>query len=76
MSVDLEHVGCHDESLSVAESGLSDIWVRAGSRIALQKRVLRLGKPPRRWKIPSFANLAKRKINEVNASLCYACQGC
>lgn len=66
LSVDLEHVGCHDESLSVAESGLSDIWVRAGSRIALQKRVLRLGKPPRRWKIPSFANLAKRKINEVH----------
>ncbi|XP_024026084.1 fanconi-associated nuclease 1 homolog isoform X1 [Morus notabilis] len=66
LSVDLEHVGYPDESLSVAESGLLDIWVRAGSRMALQRRVLRLGKPPRRWKIPSFATLAKRKINEVH----------
>ncbi|KAL5542879.1 hypothetical protein UlMin_010589 [Ulmus minor] len=66
LSVDLEHMGYHDESLSVAESGLLDTWVRAGSRMALQRRVLRLGKPPRRWKIPSFATSVKRKINEVH----------
>ncbi|PON66878.1 Zinc finger domain containing protein [Parasponia andersonii] len=66
LSVDLEHIGYHDESLSAAESGLLDSWVCAGSKMALQRRVLRLGKPPRRWKIPSFANLVKRKINEVH----------
>ncbi|XP_048333316.2 fanconi-associated nuclease 1 homolog isoform X2 [Ziziphus jujuba] len=66
LSVDLEHIGCHDESLSVAENGLLDPWVRAGSRMALQRRVLRLGKPPRRWKIPDFAKSVKRKINEVH----------
>ncbi|XP_030507003.2 fanconi-associated nuclease 1 homolog isoform X1 [Cannabis sativa] len=66
LSIDLEHIGYHDESLSVAESGLLDTWVRAGLRMALQRRVLRLGKPPRRWKTPSFANLVKRKIDEVH----------
>ncbi|PIA29938.1 hypothetical protein AQUCO_05800189v1 [Aquilegia coerulea] len=66
LSVDLEHVGHLDESLSVAEEGLSDPWVRAGSRMALQRRVLRLGRPPRRWKLPSFAESVKRKIKEVH----------
>ncbi|KAF5199410.1 Fanconi-associated nuclease 1-like protein [Thalictrum thalictroides] len=66
LSVDLEHVGHVDESLSVAEEGLSDPWVRAGSRMALQRRVLRLGRPPRRWKLPSFAESIKRKIKEVH----------
>lgn len=68
LSIDLEHVGCLNESLLVAEDGLLDPWVRAGSRTALQRRVLRLGKPPRRWKIPSFSESIKRKIPEVIAN--------
>ncbi|MBA0648351.1 hypothetical protein Goklo_016095, partial [Gossypium klotzschianum] len=66
LSVDLEHIGCPNESLSVAEAGLLDPWVRAGSRMALQRRVLRLAKPPRRWKTPSFSVSLKRKIIEVH----------
>ncbi|KAE8726481.1 Fanconi-associated nuclease 1-like protein [Hibiscus syriacus] len=66
LSVDLEHIGCPNESLSVAEAGLLDPWIRAGSRMALQRRVLRLGKPPRRWKTPSFSESLKRKITEVH----------
>lgn len=66
LSIDLEHMGHLNESLSVAENGLLDEWVRAGSRVALQRRVLRLGKPPRRWKIPSFSESVKRKIMEVH----------
>ncbi|KAL9360720.1 hypothetical protein Peur_048843 [Populus x canadensis] len=66
LSIDLEHVGCPNESLFVAEDGLLDPWVRAGSRMALQRRVLRLGKPPRRWKAPSFSLFIKRKIREVH----------
>ncbi|KAL7250555.1 hypothetical protein ACSBR1_012563 [Camellia fascicularis] len=66
LSIDLEHLGCLNESLSVAEYGLLDPWVRAGSRTALQRRVLRLGKPPRRWKTPSFSESVKRKITEVH----------
>ncbi|KAE9604958.1 hypothetical protein Lal_00036941 [Lupinus albus] len=65
LSVDLEHLGCIDESLQVAENGLLDPWVRAGSIMALQRRVLRLGKPPRRWKVPSFRRSVLRKIPEV-----------
>nr|XP_009404211.2 PREDICTED: fanconi-associated nuclease 1 homolog isoform X2 [Musa acuminata subsp. malaccensis] len=65
LSVDLEHMNRLNESLSVAEEGILDPWVRAGSRIALQRRVLRLGKPPRRWRIPDYADSVKRKIKEV-----------
>ncbi|GFQ00752.1 fanconi-associated nuclease 1 homolog [Phtheirospermum japonicum] len=66
LSVDLEHLGRLDDSLQVAEDGLLDPWVRAGARIALQRRVIRLGKPPRRWKIPSYSKSVKRKILEVH----------
>ncbi|XP_071720394.1 fanconi-associated nuclease 1 homolog [Rutidosis leptorrhynchoides] len=66
LSIDLEHLGRISDSLSVAETGLDDLWVRAGSRIALQRRVLRLGKPPRRWKVPCFSESVKRKIPEVH----------
>lgn len=66
LSVDLEHIGRVNESLSVAEEGVLDPWVRAGSKMALQRRVLRLGKPPRRWKTPSYANSVTRKIKEVS----------
>ncbi|CAA0829119.1 Fanconi-associated nuclease 1 homolog [Striga hermonthica] len=66
LSVDLEHLGRIDDSLQVAENGLLDSWVRAGARIALQRRVLRLGKPPRRWKTPSYSKSMKRKIFEVH----------
>ncbi|OVA19093.1 zinc finger protein [Macleaya cordata] len=66
LSVDLEHIGRVNESLSVAEEGLLDPWVRAGSKMALQRRILRLGKPPRRWKTPSFSDSIKRKIKEVH----------
>lgn len=71
LSVDLEHLGRIEESLQVAENGLMDPWVRAGSRLALQRRVLRLGKPPRRWKVPSFSRSALRKIPEVITVLFY-----
>ncbi|CAI9268649.1 unnamed protein product [Lactuca saligna] len=66
LSTDLEHLGRVNESLSVAETGLDDPWVRAGSKVSLQRRVLRLGKPPRRWKVPSFSDSIKRKIPEVH----------
>lgn len=61
-------MGCLNEGLSVAEDGLPDPSVRAGSRMALQRRVLRLGKPPRRWKTPSFSESVKRKITEVTSN--------
>lgn len=68
LSVDLEHLGRVDDSLQVAEDGLLDPWVRSGSRVALQRRVLRLGKPPRRWKIPSYSKSVNRRIFQVQAT--------
>lgn len=69
LSIDMEHLGYLNKSLSISENGLLDPWVRAGSRIALQKRILRLAKPPRRWKIPSFSASINRKIKEVHSYL-------
>ncbi|AQL01725.1 Fanconi-associated nuclease 1-like protein [Zea mays] len=66
LSIDLEHMGRPNESLSTAEGGATDPWVRAGSKFALQRRVLRLSKPPRRWKVPSYADYVKRNIREVS----------
>ncbi|TXG69321.1 hypothetical protein EZV62_004256 [Acer yangbiense] len=67
LSIDLEHLSCPNESLSVAEEGLLDPWVRAGSRMALQRRVLRVGKPPRRWKTSCFSEPIQRNITEFFA---------
>ncbi|KAJ1697006.1 hypothetical protein LUZ63_005518 [Rhynchospora breviuscula] len=66
LSINLEHMSYFNESLVVAEEGIGDPWVRAGSKMALQRRVLRLGKPPRRWKLPSYAESVKQNIPEVN----------
>lgn len=66
LSIDLEHMGFVNESLLIAENGLLDPWVRAGSRTALQRRVVRLAKPPRRWRTPIFSDIVKRKITEVH----------
>lgn len=76
LSIDLEHIGCLEESLTVAEYGVLDQWVRAGSRMALQRRVIRLGRPPRRWKAPSYASSVKRKITEVIAWRLSSCCFC
>jgi len=62
----LEHVGRVNESLSFAEEGVLDPCVPAGSKMALQRRVLRLEKTPRRWKTPSYTNSVKRTIKEVS----------
>lgn len=49
----------------MAEAALADEWVINGDRVALQRRVLRLGKPPRRWKRPCWAAVAMREPLEV-----------
>ncbi|KAK9865184.1 hypothetical protein WJX84_006907 [Apatococcus fuscideae] len=58
LSLDIEHCNRPEESLEVAEAALADEWVKHGDRITLQRRALRLGKPPRRWKRPSWAESA------------------
>ncbi|KAG2484067.1 hypothetical protein HYH03_017087 [Edaphochlamys debaryana] len=65
LSVDLQHLGREEEALVVAEAALSDPWVRHGDRLALQRRVLRLGRPPRRWRRPAWAPAALAEPREV-----------
>lgn len=43
----------------VAEAALADECVTTGDRLSLQRRVLRLGKPPRRWRRPPWASSVK-----------------
>ncbi|KAG4399572.1 hypothetical protein AAZX31_08G254100 [Glycine max] len=66
LSVDLEYLGCTNESLQIAENGLLDPWIRAGSRMALQRRVLHLGKQPRHWNVPSFSRPLNSELGEKN----------
>ncbi|KAL3700576.1 hypothetical protein R1sor_018598 [Riccia sorocarpa] len=65
LSINLDHLGRKEESLQVAERGVNEPWIRGGDRVALQRRVVRLGKPPRRWKKPAYADALNRKINEI-----------
>ncbi|GBF88189.1 fanconi-associated nuclease [Raphidocelis subcapitata] len=58
LSINLEHLKQADAALEAAEAALADPYVRHGDRLALQRRVLRLGKPPRRWKLPAWAAAA------------------
>eukprot|EP00884_Botryococcus_braunii_P020868 jgi/Botrbrau1/7465/Bobra.0095s0003.2 len=56
LSLDVgSHLGKPEESLEMAEAALADEWVRRGDRLSLQRRVLRLARPPRRWKRPPWA---------------------
>jgi len=65
LSTDLEHLGRPTDALEIGEAALADESLSPGDRLALQRRVLRLGKPPRRWKKPSWAAAAKREPREV-----------
>lgn len=47
------------------EAALADSWVRGGDLLGLQRRYLRLGKPPRRWKRPAWATQAAWEPPEV-----------
>lgn len=52
-------------AVQIAEAALADEHVTHGDRLALQRRVLRLGKPPRRWRRPPWATAALSEPQEV-----------
>ncbi len=52
-------------NIQLAETALADEQLLLGDRLALQRRVLRLGKPPRRWKRPAWAPEALWEPREV-----------
>jgi VRR-NUC domain/Fanconi-associated nuclease 1, TPR domain len=60
LATNLAHLRRANASLAAAEAGLADTWTRMGPRIALQRRVARLARPPRRYKTPSFLSLSLR----------------
>lgn len=65
LAINTEHCGHSVRALEVSESALSDAWVRGGARLDLQRRVLRLGKPPRRWRRPPWAAAARWEAGTV-----------
>lgn len=54
--IDLQHLKRPNEALETGESALADDWVRHGHRISIQRQILKLSKPPRKWKLPSWAS--------------------
>lgn len=70
LAINTEHLGRPLQALEFAESALADAWVRGGGRLDLQRRILRLGKPPRRWRRPPWANAAlwEAPVVEVEAA--------
>jgi len=66
LSTDLDHLGRKEESLLVAEKGVTDPFIRGGDLVALQRRVVRLSKPPRRWRKPPYAEALDLKVEEVS----------
>lgn len=72
MYVLLSYINCMAGVLQMAEAALADEWVTNGDRIALQRRILRLGKPPRRWKRPPWAAVAMREPLEVSLASAHA----
>ena len=53
------------DAAQIAEAALADEHVTHGDRLSLQRRVLRLGKPPRRWRRPPWAAAAMSEPQEV-----------
>eukprot|EP00878_Enallax_costatus_P015138 GHUV01015850.1.p1 GENE.GHUV01015850.1~~GHUV01015850.1.p1 ORF type:complete len:977 (+),score=369.04 GHUV01015850.1:95-3025(+) len=64
LAINLEHQGLPEQALEAAESALADSWVRGGDLLGLQRRCLRLGKPPRRWRRPSWSAQAEWEPRE------------
>lgn len=59
---DLAHAGREEEALEAGEAALADSTrIAWGARLALQRAVLRLGRPPRRWRVPPWAPAARRE---------------
>eukprot|EP01134_Creolimax_fragrantissima_P001547 CFRG1547T1 len=54
----LEHLGSTREALNVYERALRDEYVVGGQRIAIQRSVVKLSKPPYRWSVPKFTTLS------------------
>lgn len=54
LSTDLEHIGRPTDSLELAETALADSSIRLDEELILRKRILKLSKPPRRWKKPGW----------------------
>ncbi|WIA36406.1 hypothetical protein OEZ86_007718 [Tetradesmus obliquus] len=65
LAINLEHQGLAEQALEAVEASLADAWVRWGDRLGLQRRLLRLAKPPRRWRRPAWAPTAEWEPPEV-----------
>ena len=52
LSINLEHIGRPTDSLELAETALADSSIRLDEKLTLRRRILKLSKPPRRWKNP------------------------
>lgn len=54
LSTNLEHIGRPTDSLELAETALADSSICLDEKLTLRRRILKLAKPPRRWKNPTW----------------------
>ena len=66
LAVNAEHGGAPSTALDIVTAALADGVVDGGDRLGLQRRFMRLAKPPRRWGAPPpFAAAAAREPRVV-----------
>lgn len=70
LTLNTEHLGNPGRALEAADAALADPWLRGGHRLDVQRRALRLGKPPRRWRQPPWADdaLWEPPVHPVHAA--------
>jgi fanconi-associated nuclease 1 len=65
LSMNLDHLGRREDALEVAEAALADTSLGPAALLALRRRVLRLGRPPLRWRRPVWAAAAEWEPREL-----------
>ena len=75
--IDLQHLKKPNAALETCTSALADSWVRHGDRVSIKRQILKLSKPPRRWKLPSWAPQIKKEppMTKIRASPTQNVQG-
>lgn len=63
--INLEHMGRKNDSLILSEEALNDSHLITAWRLSIQRRILRLARPPRRWKTPVFPDFVTKQPQEI-----------
>eukprot|EP00210_Caulerpa_lentillifera_P006370 g6085.t1 len=76
--INLKHLKKFTLALEACNCALSDNWVRHGSLYSIKRHYLKLSRPPRRWKRPTWASQVDEsiKMTRIEASPLERVPGC